>query len=111
FELTPLVYEPGQIARRGGILDLYPPGAERPIRIDFFGDEIEAIRPFDPHTQRSLARLHAMDLLPPAELPLWRLRAAAAELASLDLEPLRPEVRAEWERMLEQMAAGQTPPS
>jgi transcription-repair coupling factor (superfamily II helicase) len=111
FELTPLVHEPGQIARRGGILDLFPPGAERPVRIDFFGDEIEAIRPFDPHTQRSHDRLRAMDLLPPAELPLWRLRAAAAELANLDLQPLRPEVRAEWERMLEHMAAGQTPPS
>ena len=40
--------EPGQIARRGGILDLFPPAPRSPVRIDFFGDEIDAIRPFDP---------------------------------------------------------------
>src|SRR5215207_5882304 len=70
YEATPLVLEPGQIARRGSILDLFPPGADLPVRIDFFGDEIDAIRSFDPHTQRSHDRLTAIRLLPPAELPL-----------------------------------------
>ncbi len=48
-----LVEMPGQFTRRGGILDVYSPEADRPVRIEFFGDEIETIRKFDPETQRS----------------------------------------------------------
>ena len=48
------VMEPGEYAVRGGILDTFPSGAEHPFRLDFFGDELEAIRAFDPATQRSL---------------------------------------------------------
>jgi transcription-repair coupling factor (superfamily II helicase) len=111
FSLTPLVYEPGQIARRGGILDLFPPGVSNPVRIDFFGDEVESIRPFEPHTQRSRERLREFRVLPPAELPLTQLRTAGNTLETLDLGSLRPEVRAEWERTIESMSQGQTPPS
>src|SRR5215211_5850581 len=111
YEATPLVLEPGQIARRGSILDLFPPGAELPVRIDFFGNEIDAIRSFDPHTQRSHDRLTAIRLLPPAELPLECVRKAGAELRGLNLDGLRPEVRAEWFRTVEMLESGQTPPS
>jgi transcription-repair coupling factor (superfamily II helicase) len=111
FELTPLVYEPGQIARRGGIIDLFPPGAEEPVRIDFFGDEVEGIRPFEPHSQRSRERIREVLLLPPAELPLNRLREAGNTLSSLPIETLRPEVATEWARMIDLMVSGQTPPS
>lgn len=111
FELTPLVHEPGQISRRGGIVDLFPPAAAEPVRVDFFGDEVETIRPFDPHTQRSKEQVRSVRLLPPAELPLTRLRDAAFTLEKLDMGSLRPEVAAEWSRTIEQMAAGQTPPS
>lgn len=45
---------PGEFSRRGGILDVYPVDAEAPSRLEFFGDEIESIRTFNPHTQRSL---------------------------------------------------------
>ncbi len=48
-----LVEMPGQFTRRGGILDVYSPESDRPVRIEFFGDEIETIRKFDPETQRS----------------------------------------------------------
>jgi transcription-repair coupling factor (superfamily II helicase) len=111
FELTPLVYEPGQIARRGGILDLFPPGFDLPVRLDFFGDEVDVIRSFDPHSQRSRERLQELRLLPPAELPLSRLPLAARELGALDSANLRAEVATEWSRTLEAMAAGQTPAS
>jgi transcription-repair coupling factor (superfamily II helicase) len=47
------VGEPGEYALRGGILDVFPPGAEQPLRLDFFGDELESVRPFDPLTQIS----------------------------------------------------------
>ena len=48
-----VVEMPGQLALRGGILDVFSPEQDRPCRIDFFGDEIESIRKFDPETQRS----------------------------------------------------------
>ena len=50
----------GEFSLRGGILDVFPPDAEAPVRIEFFGDEVESIRPFDPETQRSLGRLEAV---------------------------------------------------
>ncbi|MFC5862652.1 transcription-repair coupling factor [Acidicapsa dinghuensis] len=64
-----LVEMPGQFARRGGILDVYSPEADRPIRIDFFGDEIESIRKFDPESQRSSTALDEALLLPLVEIP------------------------------------------
>ena len=111
YEATPIVQEPGQVARRGSILDLFPPGTDFPVRIDFFGDEIDGIRSFDPHSQRSHDRLRMIRLLPSAELPLERLREAADELRGLNLDGLRHEVRTEWARTFEMLASGQTPPS
>lgn len=111
YDPSPLVQEPGTIARRGGIIDLFPPGAAQPIRIDLFGDEIDTIRAFNASTQRSEDRLSRVSLLPPADLPLWRLRDAAQELEQIAVTSLRDEVRGEWQRSLEQMRAGATPAS
>ncbi len=55
YHRTGTVREPGEFAVRGGIVDLFPPGEENPLRLDFFGDELETIRRFDAGTQRSLA--------------------------------------------------------
>jgi transcription-repair coupling factor (superfamily II helicase) len=63
------VTDPGQYAVRGGIVDLYPPGAQG-LRLDFFGDTLESIRAFDPETQRTAARLDALELLPMSEVAL-----------------------------------------
>jgi len=72
-----LVEMPGQFTRRGGIVDVYSPEADRPVRIEFFGDEIETIRKFDPETQRSLAKLDEAHLAPLTETPVnERLLAA-----------------------------------
>ena len=60
----------GDYAARGGILDLYPPGAPAPIRLDFFGDTLELIRTFDPETQLSTGPLRALDLAPVSEARL-----------------------------------------
>ena len=60
----------GDYASRGGILDLYPPGAAAPIRLDFFGDTLESIRAFDPETQRSTTQLRSLDLVPMSEARL-----------------------------------------
>jgi transcription-repair coupling factor (superfamily II helicase) len=64
------VVSPGEYAVRGSLLDVYPMGAAAPLRIDLFDEEIEAIRRFDPETQRSLATLESVRLLPAREVPL-----------------------------------------
>jgi len=63
------VTDPGQYAVRGGILDLFPPGGQ-PVRLDFFGDTLESMRAFDPETQRTEARLDALNFLPMSEVAL-----------------------------------------
>ena len=72
-----LVEMPGQFTRRGGILDVYSPEADRPVRIEFFGDEIETIRKFDPETQRSQSGLDETQLLPLTETPVTEHLLAA----------------------------------
>src|SRR3954465_437865 len=64
------VRETGEYAMRGGILDLWAPGMPAPVRLDFFGDTLESIRPFDPETQRSTGQLRALDLVPMSEVQL-----------------------------------------
>jgi transcription-repair coupling factor (superfamily II helicase) len=72
-----IVEMPGQFTRRGGILDVYSPEADRPVRFEFFGDEIESIRKFDPETQRSAAALDEARLLPLTETPVTERLLAA----------------------------------
>ena len=60
----------GEFAVRGGIMDVFPLTHERPVRFEFFGDEIESIRRFDETTQRSTADLKTVTLLPPREFVL-----------------------------------------
>ena len=70
FSRASVVRDVGDYAQRGGILDLYAPGAPAPIRLDFFGDTLESIRSFDPETQRSVGQLRALDLVPMSEAQL-----------------------------------------
>jgi transcription-repair coupling factor (superfamily II helicase) len=72
-----VVEMPGQVTLRGGILDVYSPEMDRPVRIDFFGDEIESIRKFDPETQRSSSPLDDALLLPLTETPVTEKLLAA----------------------------------
>ncbi|HTT00789.1 MAG TPA: transcription-repair coupling factor [Steroidobacteraceae bacterium] len=64
------VTAPGEFAVRGSLLDVFPMGAAAPLRIDLFGDEIEAIRRFDPDSQRSLDAIERVRMLPAREVPL-----------------------------------------
>src|SRR5438270_1701847 len=70
YAATDVVEMPGQYALRGGILDVYPPEAERPLRVELFGDEVESIRRFDPATQRSSTPVDEAVLLPLSETPV-----------------------------------------
>jgi transcription-repair coupling factor (superfamily II helicase) len=65
-----VVEMPGEYAVRGGILDVYSPEAERPVRIEFFGDEVDSIRRFDPASQRSMNPIDEALLLPLTETPV-----------------------------------------
>ncbi|HEV8581269.1 MAG TPA: transcription-repair coupling factor [Thermoanaerobaculia bacterium] len=69
FRRTDLVYEVGDFAVRGGIVDLYPPGEDSPVRLDLFGDTVESIRWFDPQSQRSEDTLDEARILPLSLFP------------------------------------------
>ncbi len=64
YELTPLVREEGEYAKRGSIIDVFSPSSGRPVRIEFLGDEILSLRFFDPLSQRSHGELEKCDLVP-----------------------------------------------
>jgi len=70
FSRTPTVRETGEYAVRGGIVDLYAPGSEEPVRLDFFGDTLESIRSFNADTQRTSKQLKRLDLVPMSEVVL-----------------------------------------
>ena len=67
YAVGPMVDHPGTAARRGGILDVYGAGSERPARIDLWGDEVDSIRFFDPNTQRSAESAESVTVLPAGE--------------------------------------------
>ncbi len=119
YDRVDYVYRRGQMARRGGIVDVFSPLADEPIRIEFFGDEVESIRQFDPVSQRSQGALERgiigttisegqsaciIDYLPPEtivcvenpeglRLRSLRLHAEFAEYASTDSDSPEHPVR------------------
>ena len=98
---------PGELSRRGGIVDVWPSADERPLRIEFFGDEIDSLRRFDPATQRSDQRVDAAVISPPHEIPLWNRELALGRIAAMDLSGLRRESRAEWDAALARLDLGE----
>ncbi len=95
------VREPGDYAVRGGIIDLFPPDTENPVRLDLFGDELESVRVFDPISQRTKAKRQSLTLHPVSEYfldadSIARFRAGYRELfgAVTDTDPLYEAVAA-----------------
>jgi len=76
FERVATVRDVGEFAVRGGIVDLYAPGMQAPVRLDFFGDVLESIREFDPASQRSQAEKPDFSLYPMSEITLTQERVA-----------------------------------
>jgi transcription-repair coupling factor (superfamily II helicase) len=70
FAVVPTVSEPGEIALRGGIIDIFPAGKVDPVRMDLFGDTLDGLRRFDPATQRTIGTLDRLDLAPVSEVLL-----------------------------------------
>jgi len=84
YDYANIVVQSGQFSRRGGILDVWPPGEPQPVRIEFFGDEIDTMRAFDPASQRTVEKRQTLTITPAREiLPV------AAEKAGLDLKELK----------------------
>ncbi|MEM9314757.1 MAG: transcription-repair coupling factor, partial [Pseudomonadota bacterium] len=77
YRLVDTVYEHGEFALRGSLLDIYPMGSALPLRIDLLDDEIDTLRSFDPETQRTLEKLDRVELLPAREFPLDRASITA----------------------------------
>jgi transcription-repair coupling factor (superfamily II helicase) len=78
------VTAPGQMARRGGVFDLFPPDRASPVRVEFYGDTVESLRAFDPDTQRTVAVLDAVAVTPLSDVfaprsVMERLRARLPE--------------------------------
>jgi transcription-repair coupling factor (superfamily II helicase) len=67
YQRASTVSERGEFAVRGGVIDVFPPGAEEPVRLDLFGETLESIRAFDRETQRSTRQLKSVDLRPVSE--------------------------------------------
>jgi len=89
---VPQVLDPGDFAVRGGLLDVFPMGADAPFRVELFDDEVDSIRAFDPESQRSLDKVDAVRMLPGREVPLddaATQRAMAALRERFDIDTRR----------------------
>lgn len=81
YEPVSVVIEPGTFSRRGGVVDIFPLASDKPIRIDFFDDEIDSIRVFDPSTQRSADKLGLVAIPPAREVLPEQMPPLASHLA------------------------------
>jgi transcription-repair coupling factor (superfamily II helicase) len=107
YRVAPTVEEPGELNRRGGIVDIFPPGDEQPLRIEFFGDEVDSLRRFDPISQRSEAQVREASVGPAHEIPLWRGAQALERMRGLDVSAMRRAALDEWEAAIERIARGE----
>jgi transcription-repair coupling factor (superfamily II helicase) len=101
-----VVDQPGEFSRRGGIVDVFPPADERPLRIEFFGDVIDSLRRFDLDTQRTEETVSTATVTPAHEALPLRGPLVAQELQEADLPSMHPLAQNEFERALEYLAAG-----
>jgi transcription-repair coupling factor (superfamily II helicase) len=88
YKRTAVVSDKGEFAIRGGILDLFPVASSDPFRIEFFGDEIEEIRTFDPVGQKSIGKAEEIFLCPAKELPLLQKAKRLVNIADYLEEPI-----------------------
>ena len=113
FVRTDFVYEPGQFAMRGGILDIYSYGNEKPYRIELFGDEIDSIRLFDPETQLSERKLAEVNIIPNVEtqfasgekVSLINFLPANTNVWCNDWEFIKQKIEQEFEDVKEAISA------
>src|SRR6202047_4469072 len=88
YEPHDMVEMPGQFTIRGGIVDVFPAEAERPVRLELFGDSVESLREFDPNTQRSVRPIDRVTLPPLLEQPLNGFRFGSRDASGQETAPL-----------------------
>lgn len=107
YEAVPLVEDIGTFSIRGGIVDVFTPDLELPVRMELFGDTIDSIRAFDPATQRSQSNVEGFSIIPATEiLPADDRRQRAAKLLKSSLAG-RDVVKEEAQAALHALAQGQ----
>ncbi len=112
YKLENTVEVPGTISHRGGIIDIYPPPSDLPVRLEFYGNTVESIRLFDPATQHSQATVPQIAITPATELltPLLSNKAELEQtLSSIDLRNCNPEVRAQFQQDFSMLVDKQQP--
>lgn len=103
---TGVVEDPGTFARRGGVLDIYPTGSDRPVRLELFGNDVESLREFDPATQRSVGTRDEVTVEPIAGLDEDGRIEALEALMELDTSALTAEAQTAWMDDLARLEAG-----
>jgi transcription-repair coupling factor (superfamily II helicase) len=109
YEASPMVTETGQFSRRGGILDVFPMASRHPIRIEFFGDEVETLRTFSPSTQRTVENVQTIRIVPAREALPQDLPRATKHLETFFASHSDDEVNT-WQQDMEALANGQAFP-
>ncbi len=103
YEVEDVVEIPGQMSRRGGIVDVFPPGSDLPVRIEFFGRQVESMRLFDPETQLSRGLVSSLAVTPVKEFIVQSQNITGA----LNLDRCPPGLRQRLEADLVRLQEGQ----
>jgi len=106
FRRTPLVEKTGEFSVRGGIVDIYPIEGDDPVRMDFFGDEIDSIQRFDVNTQLSKFSIGDFRLIPVSEIPISNGPDIAHQLGRLNTDNMRLEDKERWRNHINYLEAG-----
>ena len=110
YQRMALVEEPGEIAIRGDIVDIYPPQLANPVRIELWGDEVDSIRSFDPASQRSQTKSATVLLPPPRELLFDRDGIVDCEPAIRENAAEQGVSMADVDRLIDSLLRGHLPP-
>lgn len=105
YHLVDTVYDHGEFAVRGSIMDIYASGQNSPIRIDLFDDEIESLKFFDPETQRTTQNLQQFSVLPAKEFPLKEGRATFRDRYAESFPNANPKKNPVYQDVLEGIAS------
>lgn len=105
YHLVDTVYDHGEFAVRGSIMDIYASGQEAPIRIDLFDDEVETLKFFDPETQRTTESLQNFTVLPAKEFPLKEGRAIFRDRYAESFPTANPKKNPVYQDVLDGIAS------
>ncbi|HUE75727.1 MAG TPA: transcription-repair coupling factor [Chloroflexota bacterium] len=108
YQPAPIVDEPGTFSRRGGIFDVFPPTETLPVRIEFFDDEVDSLRWYDPETQRSGGHIERVTIVPASEVLAGPNGQAVTNLRGVDVGECAEDVRATWERDILRLEEGES---